>query len=136
MRKAIFLSIVALLVAVTIYVYWYYYRSRSEGVRVGELQKFSRKGNLFKTYEGEMVQLGFGTRGGNLNAQYFFFSVADDQLADSMEKCMGKVVRVHYVQYPRNLPWRGENYDTKNGEPGQYVVDRIEDVQGVQQQRY
>lgn len=128
MRKLIFLSILVLLVGVIFYCYWYYYNVKSDGFREGELQKFSRKGNVFKTYEGEMVQLGFATRGGNLGANFFYFSVADEQLADSMEHCLGKIVRLHYMQYRRNLPWRGENYDPKNGDPGQYVVDKIEEV--------
>ena len=128
MRKIIFLSILALLVGIIFYMYWFYYNVKSDGFREGELQKFSRKGNVFKTYEGEIVMLGFGSRGGNLAANYFYFSVADEQLADSMENCLGKVLRIHYVQYRRSLPWRGEEYDMKNGEPGQYVVDRIEQV--------
>ena len=93
------------------------------------MQKFSRKGNVFKTWEGEMLQQGFGQRGGNFNAQYFYFSVLDERIADSLEHgALGKIVRVHYVQYRRHLPWRGENYNVQNQEPGQYIVDRIEDV--------
>jgi hypothetical protein len=32
------------------------------------------------------------------------------------------------VQYRRSLAWRGDNYNGRNQEPGQYVVDRIEQV--------
>lgn len=129
MRKAIFLIILVLLAGTALYVYWYYFNVKSEGARGGFLQKFSRKGNVFKTYEGEMVQSGFGTRrAGNFNAQYFYFSVASEQLADSLDKCVNKEVRLHYVQYRRSLPWRGENYNGKNEEQGQYMVDKIEEV--------
>lgn len=131
MRKAIFISIVILLVAVTGYIYWFYYNPYSDGSREGVLQKFSRKGNVFKTYEGEMIQLGFGQRGAAINSQYFYFSVNDVALADSIEKCIGKIVKFHYTQYRRNLPWRGENYDKVNSERGQYVVDRIEMVRNA-----
>jgi hypothetical protein len=129
MRKIIFLMVLVLLLGVTGYVYWYFYNPKSDGTREGIVQKFSRKGNMFKTWEGEMVQQGFGSRGGTFNANYFFFSVINDQIADSLEHgALGKVVRVHYVQYRRTLPWRGDNYNGRNQEPGQYVVDRIEEV--------
>ncbi|MBS1780489.1 MAG: hypothetical protein JST70_14260 [Bacteroidetes bacterium] len=128
MRKAIFISIIVILVAITGYVYWFYYNPYSDGSREGVLQKFSRKGNLFKTYEGEMIQLGFGQRGAAINSQYYYFSVDDVTLADSLEKCLGKIVRLHYIQYRRSLPWRGENYNSINAEKGQYMVDRIEEV--------
>jgi hypothetical protein len=40
----------------------------------------------------------------------------------------GKTVKVHYVQYRRTLPWRGENYNADNAETGQYVVDSVLEV--------
>ena len=127
MRKLLLVSILLLIVAVSGYVYWYYYNAYSDGYREGVLQKFSRKGNVFKTHEGEIIQLGFGQRGPNFNAQYFYFSVNDERIADSLEQCLGKLVKLHYTQYRRDLPWRGESYRT-NDEKGQYVVDGIMDV--------
>src|ERR1044072_9311877 len=114
MRKAIVITILLILLAVTGYMYWYYYNAYSDGSREGVLQKFSRKGNMFKTYEGEMIQLGFGQRGAAINSQYYYFSVNDIALSDTLHKCLGKIVRVHYVQYRRSLPWRGENYNAVN----------------------
>ena len=131
MRKIITISILAILILTTGYIYWYYYNPYSDGSREGVLQKFSRKGNVFKTYEGEMIQLGFGQRGSAINSQYYYFSVDDENLADSLENCLGKVVKLHYIQYRRTLPWRGENYDKVNSDKGQYVVDRIDEVRDV-----
>jgi hypothetical protein len=131
MRKVITISVLAILIFTTGYIYWYYYNPYSDGSREGVLQKFSRKGNLFKTYEGEMIQLGFGQRGSAINSQYYFFSVDNETVADSLESCLGKVVKLHYIQYRRTLPWRGENYDKVNSDKGQYVVDRIEEVKEV-----
>lgn len=129
MRKAITISILLLLVVVSVYVYWFYFNPYSDGYREGILQKFSRRGNVFKTYEGEVVQLGFGPRSSSaLNANYFYFSVADEALADSLEKCLGKVVKLHYRQYRRNVAWRGENYNAKNADKGQYIVDAVTNV--------
>ncbi len=125
MRKVIFLSIAVLFIVVSLYSYWYYYNPYSDGYREGVLQKFSRKGNLFKTYEGELILLGFRQRNGALNADYFYFSVNDRKVADSLEQSLGKIVKIHYTQYRRSLPWRGEDYGTRNPEPGQYVADRI-----------
>ncbi|MEO6832597.1 MAG: hypothetical protein ABI378_09065 [Chitinophagaceae bacterium] len=133
MRKFLFLFIVLLLLVVSGYVYWNYYNVLSDGTREGMVQKFSRQGNVFKTWEGEMVQQGFGTRGGNFNAHYFYFSVVDEGVADSLEHgAQGKIVRVHFLQYRRSLPWRGDNYNDKNPDHGQYIVDRIEEVRDAQ----
>ncbi|MES2479176.1 MAG: hypothetical protein V4561_08815 [Bacteroidota bacterium] len=130
MRKAIFIFLVSLVLILTGYVYWFYYRSYGDGFREGYIQKFSRKGNIFKTYEGELVMEGFGARsmpkGNSLTANYFYFSVLDEKIADTLEKCIGKTIKVHYTQYLRSLPWRGDNYSQKNQESGQYIVDRIE----------
>lgn len=131
MRKFIFLFILFMLLFGTGYVYWFYYNSYSDGSRVGVLIKFSRnKGNIFKTHEGEMVQQGLRSmNGGAINTNNFYFSVADLILADSLENCTGKLIKVHYIQYRKSLPWRGENYNGKNQENGQYIIDRIESVQ-------
>lgn len=132
MRRIIYISILIIVAVVAGYVYWYYYNPYSEGYREGVLQKFSRKGNVFKTHEGEMIQLGFGQRtGGALNAQYFYFSVTDIKLADSLENCLGKSVKLHYVQYRRALPWRGNKHPEEEIPNGQYIVDAVSDVKEV-----
>ena len=128
MRRVVFFSVLILLLVGSVYIWWFYYNTYSDGYREGVLQKFSRKGNLFKTYEGEMILLGFRQRNGALNADYFYFSVDDLAIADSLEKSIGKVVKIHYVQYRKTLPWRGENYGVQNSERGQYVADGISSV--------
>lgn len=129
MRKVIFFSVLILILFGSVYTWWFYYNTYSDGYREGVLQKFSRKGNIFKTHEGEMILLGFRQRNGALNADYFYFSVDDHAIADSLEKSLGKVVKIHYVQYRKSLPWRGENYGDRNPERGQYVADGISSVQ-------
>ena len=129
MRKVIFFSILIIVLSVMGYTYWNYYNPFSDGYREGVLQKFSRKGDVFKTYEGEMIQRGFGqSTGGSFNAQYFRFSVTDIRLADSLENCLGKSVKLHYIQYRKSLPWRGENHANDNMPNGQYIVDGIAEV--------
>lgn len=129
MKKIVFLSILFLLLFGVGYVYWFYYNPYSDGSREGLLIKCSRKGNIFKTFEGEMVQAGLrSVQGGAINTNNFYFSVSDIQLADSLDKVSNKNVKVHYTQYRKALPWRGENYNGKNQENGQYIVDRIVSV--------
>lgn len=131
MKKVVFLSFLCISLTVTGYVYWFYYHSFGDGYREGYFQKFSRRGDVFKTYEAELVVQGFGARvatQSNSSANYFYFSVLDEALADSLEHCLGKMLKVHYVQYKRSLPWRGEDYNTRNQDKGQFIVDRIEQV--------
>lgn len=134
MGKIISIVVLVLLIIVGGFVYWNYYNVYSDGTREGVVQKFSRKGSVFKTWEGEMQQQGFGQRGGGtFSSKVFYFSVTDDAVADSLEHgAQGKIVRLHYVQYRRSLAWRGENYNGRNEEKGQYIVDRIEEVRPLQ----
>ncbi|MFM2387672.1 MAG: hypothetical protein RL660_2429 [Bacteroidota bacterium] len=125
--------IIGVLALLSVVIWWQYYRVYSEGSRDGLLFKFSHKGDIFKTYEGEIQQPGLrSVVPGTINSNNLFFSVIDQKIADSLNKCLGKTVRVHYSQYKKSLPWRGENYNGKNGEPGQYIVDRIESVSEAQ----
>lgn len=131
MKKFVFLFIVFILIFGAGYVYWFYYNSFSDGTREGNLYKFSRKGNIFKTFEGEMVQPGLRSmQAGTINSNNFYFSVIDVKIADSLNKIIGKNVSVHYIQYRKCLPWRGDNYNgnNQNQENGQYIIDRIEKV--------
>ena len=56
MKKFLTWFIIIFLVVITFLVYWFYYNTYSEGNRSGILQKFSKKGSVFKTYEGELAQ--------------------------------------------------------------------------------
>ncbi len=92
----------------------------SEGNRAGRLIKFSHKGYLFKTYEGEMNLGGINSvNGGVLVNNMWLFSVTDNAVADSLGKLEGKDISLHYKEKMATLPWRG---DTK------YIVDRVMEV--------
>jgi hypothetical protein len=120
----------ALILLFCVYAWWMYFKVYSDGNREGILIKFSRKGDVFKTYEGEIVQAGLKPGGiaGTVATNNLFFSVTDQKIADSLEKISNKIIKLHYNQYRKSLPWRGENYNGKNVENGQYIVDRIESV--------
>ena len=73
--------------------------SYSSGERVGYLNKFSRKGWLCKTYEGEISMV-------NLPGQLagaFQFTVRDDSIAALINKAQGQRVAVSYTQH-KGLP--------------------------------
>jgi hypothetical protein len=103
--------------------YWEYFYVHYKGYDKGILLRFSLKGDVIPTYEGvldrRMGQSGYS------DADTFFFSVADKKLADSLQKVVGEKVLVHYIQYHTPLPWRGDNYNGRNQEDGQYLVDSL-----------
>lgn len=105
-----------------IYVYWKYFYTYSSGNRYGLLQKFSHKGNLFKTYEGEMILSSVRSNTNTpLASEKFFFSVADNDVANKLMNLQGQGVTVHYVEKKGTLFWRGES---------RYIVDSVVITQG------
>lgn len=88
--------------------YWFYFNVYSEGERTGMLTKLSKKGNIFKTYEGEMLIGNFNQAPNVMVPEKFYFSVTSQSLADTLMKVQGKMVSLKYVQYRKALPWRGE----------------------------
>ncbi|HEX3128005.1 MAG TPA: hypothetical protein VH394_11810 [Thermoanaerobaculia bacterium] len=67
----------------------------SEGERAGYIQKFSRKGWLCKTWEGELAMVNLP---GAL-PEIFRFSVRDDAVAQKINGSMGQRVTLHYEQH-------------------------------------
>ena len=66
----------------------------STGERAGWVQKFSKRGWLCKTWEGELALVSLpGT-----SVEKFFFTVRDDSVADQINKAMGQRVSLHYEQ--------------------------------------
>jgi hypothetical protein len=73
--------------------------SYSEGERAGVLQKFSRKGWICKTYEGELALYVVG----GVAPQIWNFSTRDPKLAQELREAVGKQIRLHYSEH-RGLP--------------------------------
>jgi hypothetical protein len=69
--------------------------SYSEGERVGYLQKFSRKGWLCKTWEGELAMVAIQ---GSM-PEKFTFTVRNDNVAAVVNQVAGQRVRLHYEQH-------------------------------------
>ncbi|MEI7527056.1 MAG: hypothetical protein WCJ95_22090 [Mariniphaga sp.] len=110
MKKIASISTLAVLVIVSLIIYWKFSFTYSEGYRAGLLQKISYKGNIFKTYEGEMILSSIQS---NTNvaiaSEKFFFSVTDKAVALQLEKVQGESVVVHYTEKNGTLPWKGES---------------------------
>jgi hypothetical protein len=97
--------------------WWKYYYTYSDGSRSGMLQKLSHKGNIFKTYEGELVLSSVAsTANVALASEKFFFSIASDSVAKKMMDFEGKRVKLHYEEKKGALPWRGDS---------PYIVDGV-----------
>jgi hypothetical protein len=69
--------------------------SYSEGERAGYVQKFSKKGWICKTWEGEMAMV---TMPGTV-AEKFAFTVPSDAVAAKLNADIGKRVALHYEQH-------------------------------------
>ena len=100
-----------LLIALLLFGYWkYYYNYGDDGTRTGLLQKFSHKGNIFKTYEGELVLSSVSsTNNVALASEKFLFSVVNDSIAKVLQNYDGKRVNVNYIEKNGTLPWRGDS---------------------------
>ena len=112
MKKFLTWFIVIFIVVVSFMFYWLYYNTYSEGNRSGILQKFSKKGNIFKTYEGELIMSSISsTANVTIASEKFFFSVKNDSIANALFGLEGKRVTVSYQEKRKHLPWNGEtNY--------------------------
>ena len=68
--------------------------SFSTGERAGWVQKFSNKGWLCKTWEGELALVSLP----GSTAEKFYFTVHDDTAARQITKYIGKRVALHYEE--------------------------------------
>ncbi len=117
--KRIFLIAIIGVIAVFSFSYWGTY---SEGVRSGMVVKISKKGWVFKTYEGQLNLQTFGAnKSPNLVSESFEFSVESDQEAviKALEEASlsGERVSLKYEERLAKFFWRG---DTK------YFVTEVE----------
>jgi hypothetical protein len=93
----------------------------SKGERAGYLQKFSQKGWIFKTWEGELSMINLP----GSSPEKFLFSVRSADVAQKVEMHLGQRVNIVYEEH-RGIPvnWFGET--------PHFVVD-IKPVQDLQQ---
>lgn len=116
-RKVIkWLLIIIVIIGLSV-IYWKYFYTYSEGYRAGLLQKFSHKGAIFKTYEGEMILSSVSTsRDVAIASDKFLFSVVNKSLIRQFDTLQGLTVIVHYRQKNASLFWHGDS---------PYLVDSV-----------
>ncbi len=112
MKKFLRIGLIAILIVFAVFIWWRYYFVFGEGVKAGNLNFFVKKGFVFKTYEGRLIQEGFkSATPGALQSNEFEFSVTSDSIAAILERNSGKIVELRYKEYLHPLPWRGmSNY--------------------------
>lgn len=117
MKKFLRIALLLLVGGLLIFLLVRYYFVLGEGVKAGELNYVVKKGYLFKTYEGKLIQNGLRSKAPNTVQSYEFeFSIADDSVAQILMLNSGKNVELHYKEYIGALPWRGYS---------EFVVDKI-----------
>lgn len=115
MKKLVWMLLAGMILFSTVY---YFYRSYtiSEGTRTGILFKISKKGKIFKTYEGQL-QLAGATI---MNKESTFeFSVENEAVYNSLQEYEGKNIRLHYKEKVDAFPWQGDT---------NYLVYKVETI--------
>ncbi|MDH3323380.1 MAG: 6-phosphogluconate dehydrogenase [Flavobacteriaceae bacterium] len=115
MKKFLTYSIIAVIVAFTAYFVFIYFVNYSEGYRAGQLVKISKRGVMFKTWEGTLSQ-------GVSEEQQFRFSVesGDKEVVNQLKELQGQRVKLTYIERFGTFAWLG---DTK------YYVKEVKAVQ-------
>ncbi|MGB4844382.1 MAG: hypothetical protein WBP16_07950 [Ferruginibacter sp.] len=123
-RKFLRWFVLIVLLTGAVVFWWKYYFVFGEGVKSGELNYVVKKGNVFKTYEGKLIQSGFRSKApGTISSYEFEFSVTDDSIANVLMNNSGNYFDLHYKEYKGTLPWRGFS---------PYIVDRIINMKAVE----
>ena len=119
-RKAMRNFLLLLILFSGIFIWWQYFYVFGIGVKSGTLNYVVKKGNIFKTYEGKLIQNGFRSKTpGTIGSETFEFSIVSDSIANVLMNNSGKSFDLHYKEYKHAVPWRG--YTT-------FVVDEIKSM--------
>ncbi len=103
MKKFLIYSTITLIVVLIAYFTFIYYVTYSEGYRAGELVKISKRGLIFKTWEGRLSQ-------GVSDAQQFDFSVLDKdhEVIEKLKEFQGSHVKLTYIERFGTFAWMGD----------------------------
>lgn len=89
----------------------------SEGTRAGELIKISRKGVVFKTYEGQINLGGFESDAEGIVGNIWAFSTTDKAIYEKLQELEGKKIKLHYKQRYKAMVWQGKT---------EYFVEKVD----------
>lgn len=101
------------LLVVTILVFWLLTLiNYSEGERAGTITRFSKRGYVFKTWEGELLLGGFSEGTGQMNAEKWQFSVdsGKDSTINTINEALrsGRRVTLYYEEKLFQFDFDGE----------------------------
>jgi len=116
MRRFLAWLFAIVIIGLFVFLYYHFYWQFGSGTKAGTLNTFMKKGYVFKTYEGRIIQSGFKA---NVQSNEFDFSVTKESVAQTLLHNAGREVEVHYVEYVGALPWRGME---------RYIVDSVYEV--------
>jgi hypothetical protein len=110
------IGIIGIISAFVLIVGYYVWRTWpvSEGTRSGILQKISKKGRIFKTYEGQMLLVGSSIAN---KESIFLFSVKDTKTYEEIQRLEGKNVILTYKELEDSFFWQGDT---------DYLVEKVE----------
>jgi len=95
LRRTLFFGVLALAVLLVAYTWFVLTWSYSHGERAGFVQKFSKKGVVFKTWEGELSMVTLP----GVMPERWEFTVRDNAVAARINELMGKRVALSYEQH-------------------------------------
>ncbi len=111
------LLMVLLVLGLIAFIYFKFFFVFGDGVKSGHLNYAVKKGNIFKTYEGKLIQEGYRSKtAGVIQSYEFEFSVKSKRIYDILSTNSGKLFDLHYKEYHGAVPWRGNT---------RYIVDSI-----------
>lgn len=95
---------------------YYIYRTYtiSEGTRTGILYKVSKKGVMFKTYEGQLLLAGSVMM---TQQSTWDFSAQNGKVYEDLQRLEGKSIKCHYRQKVDAFSWQGDT---------DYIVYKVE----------
>ncbi len=117
MKKFLRIFVTVLIAGLVLFFFFRYYYVFGEGVKAGTLNYVVKKGFIFKTYEGKLIQTGLKSNAPNsMQSNEFTFSIADEAIALKLMVNSGKNVELHYREYIGSVPWRGYS---------EFIVDSV-----------
>ncbi|MBB6003138.1 hypothetical protein [Arcicella rosea] len=120
--RRLFIGIITLGVLVLMFSFLMTKVAYSVGDRAGVISKFSKKGVLFKTFEGELNEGAQGQMGNMVNRLWAFTVDSDDPaVVQRLEDAMltGRRIKVHYEQRYMKFSWMGDT---------EYFVTEVEEA--------
>jgi hypothetical protein len=113
--RTLWIALITALVAFAGYYMWRSY-TVSEGSRSGILVKISKKGYIFKTFEGQIQLAGMQMM---TPESTWLFSAKNEAVYLQLQNLEGKMVKCYYRQVEDAFPWQGDT---------DYIVDKIEAI--------